>query len=191
MRKLPSGLFIITNFVVMGVLLAACGTASPTTTTPPTAQPTQPATEVVATKIVPTQASAPTATATGLPETVATKTEDIVGVWRGRGGSPNDPPATYWYFNPDGTYRVTFDMEQFAGETSVEAGKFSFDGQQVVLEATQSGCAGGPEAIGHYEVKKVQLAVNVTRLNFTALDELCTNRQTALGILMPFVKVSP
>ena len=116
----------------------------------------------------------------------------LVGIWRGHGGTPSDPPQTYWWFKPDGTYTVTFELEQFSDNFSVESGTFIVNGTQLILEATSNGCSGDPvTAKGTYEA---ELSFNgegsPQALKLQAVSEECTNRKNALGLL-PYVQAQP
>lgn len=125
----------------------------------------------------------PAPVAEALVRLTATKTEDIAGMWQGRGGAPGDPPIL-WRFEADGTYRLAFTEEQFADGFFIERGTYTFDGAKLSLVPEQNGCA--PE-IGIYVAqitKKGDLPPNLTMI---AVDDPCPNRKTSLAGPMPMM----
>lgn len=126
-------------------------------------------------------------------EVFISQPDQLAGIWRGRGGNASDPAQSYWWFKPDGTYVVTFDLEQFEAGYFVEAGKFGFDGAQLILEATSKGCAAVPdEVMATYEAG---LALNAdgtpAHLNLKPVSEGCMDRQNALGGAVFYVQAMP
>ena len=136
-------------------------------------------------------AAEPTASETS--EILASKPGDLIGVWRGQPGSPGDPPQTYWWFQADGTYRVTFEIERFSDNYSVEQGRLSFDGTTLTLEAAENGCAGAAaEAKATYEARVVVRDGNQpVRLKLTPVSEPCAARRNALSGSMAYKQPQP
>lgn len=126
-------------------------------------------------------------------EKVVSSAELMTGIWRGRPGSPGDPPQTYWWFQADGTYRAAFEVFQFNENYSIESGSFTFDGTSLTLKADDGGCAGDPAFdTGVYEVKLISNADGTpARLTFTMLDDDCNPRKNAIRGPLSFVQMHP
>lgn len=149
--------------------------------------------EIVAQGPIPAPAAAaPTAELPPLApgETVITSNAELAAsLWRGRGGNPDDPPQTIWRFDAAGSYRVAFEVEQFAEGYFIEAGKYSFEGNQLILTATSRGCAAIPEeAVGRYEARITLQGGKASRIRLLPLTESCADRQRALTGFLPAVQ---
>jgi hypothetical protein len=75
----------------------------------------------------------PTLPALAEGEMVVTQPEELIGIWRGHGGSPGDPPQSFWEFTEKGTYRVAFTLEQLMEGARIEAGNYCFEETGLVL----------------------------------------------------------
>jgi hypothetical protein len=153
--------------------------------------------EVVAQGSVPISeatVAAPASTPTLMAnQVIVTSSEQIIGVWRGRGGSPGDPPQMYWWFQADGTYRVAFEISQFAEGYSVEAGSYSFDGTAFTMKAGKGGCAGDPTTdTGVYELRLISKADGTPeKLSFVILNENCDPRKNSTRAFLPYMQAQP
>jgi steroid delta-isomerase-like uncharacterized protein len=125
-------------------------------------------------------------------QVMATTIDQLIGIWRGRAGSPGDPPQTYWWFRDDGTYRVAFEIAQFNEGYSIEAGAYAFEGASLVLVAGKGGCADPASNTGTYEAKLTSNADGTpSQLTFTILNDSCDPRKTGLSGLLPYVQAQP
>lgn len=126
-------------------------------------------------------------------ESIVSSPEAMIGIWRGRPGSPGDPPQTYWWFKADGTYRVVFEVEQFSDNYSVESGTYTFSDTSLVLKALSGGCADDPAVdTGTYDVKLISNADGTpARLVFTMQEDNCNPRQNAIRGPAAFVQAQP
>jgi hypothetical protein len=125
-------------------------------------------------------------------ETVVTSSEELVGIWRGRGGSPGDPPQAFWEFTGEGAYRVAFNLQDLIDGFSIEAGQYSFEGNVLVLQASRGGCAADDEknqySTGRYEARITRSDSGRVTLRMISIEEACISRRTSLGGVLPIVE---
>jgi steroid delta-isomerase-like uncharacterized protein len=118
---------------------------------------------------------------------------ELAGIWRGRAGSPGDPPESFWWFKPDGTYQIAYTVEQLREGFAVERGTYSVQEGRLVLHATAAGCADDvAEATGTYQVRLARTADGQPyRLQLLSLSDECTPRKNGTQGFMPFLTEAP
>jgi steroid delta-isomerase-like uncharacterized protein len=129
--------------------------------------------------------------AQAVSESPITSISDMVGIWQGQPGEPGDPPQSYWWFQPDGRYQIVFELHQFVDGFPVEAGTFSFDNEQLTLEATQGGCEGEEGKAVYTAVLKRSPDGKRSWLNLSVVSEPCSSRRNGARYDMPWVREKP
>lgn len=159
------------------VLLVAIGCAPTATPTeiPPTPTPTPIPT--TPTPLPPTATSPPRPTDTPPPEAIASKVEDVVGVWK----SLFEGRVAYMHFKPDGTFNLTKAVEELS--TSYVTGKFWFEG--TVFHVDDELCRGP----GTYEVRVLKEGDKRIQLTFVKIKDSC--RERANDWRKPMIWVGP
>jgi hypothetical protein len=131
------------------MLFAACASATlePATPTPlpPTSTPTP---------LPPTATPAPV-------EVIATKVEDLVGIWTTRFKGE----AAYLQYRADGTFRIAYTVADLVSKPAV-SGTFWFEG---TLFNTKDNLCGK----GTYEVRVQKGGDKPVQLSFTVVNDLC------------------
>jgi hypothetical protein len=146
-------LILISAIVLVALTLSACGAPSPT----------------------------PVPTPTVVPEVLASKAEDVVGVWLLDAGSEGEYHLEY---TKEGTYSTTAVSGPVKGAT-FDAGKFWFEGTQLKFESSESsgGCltqqGETKPCIGTYQVYVTQQGDKPT-LRFVAVEDQFFNRKDML-----------
>ncbi len=116
---------------------------------------------------------------TGPCDLIATKAEDIAGVWKQYLIGPvfNAPDGmAYIRFNSDGTMNLANSIENSAKpETSYASGTFSFDGQVVTYGAVvgaPSPCDVPPQ----YQLRVLKYGDKPVALRYVAINDPCVDR---------------
>jgi hypothetical protein len=143
-------LILISAIVLVTLTLSACGAPSPT----------------------------PVPTPTVVPEVLASKAEDVVGVWFLDGGSEGEFHLEY---TKEGTYSLTAVSGSVKGGT-FDAGKFWFEGTQLKFESTEDCLTAQGETkpcIGTYQVYVTKQG-DKPALRFVAVEDQFFSRKDAL-----------
>jgi hypothetical protein len=115
---------------------------------------------------------------TPAPEILATKAEDIVGLWQGKTCLGH---ITHTEYTKEGTFCVTVVNGDAKGMKS-DQGKFWFEGSQLKLESEGGTCltAQGETitCIGTYQVYVTKQADKPVKLKFVAVDDQYTTRRS-------------
>jgi hypothetical protein len=142
------------------LLLSACASGPPESATPTPPPPT-----ATPTPLPPTATSIPRPTDTPRPGEIASKVEDVVGVWESRfQGS-----VAYMHFMPDGTFELTDSVGSLESRLYV-FGKFWFEGTEFRVD--DSGCRDP----GTYEVRVLGQEDKRIQLTFTGIKDFCLER---------------
>jgi hypothetical protein len=143
-------LILISAIVLVALPLSACGVPSPT----------------------------PVPTPTVVPEVLASKAEDVVGVWLLDAGSEGEYHLEY---TKEGTYSTTAVSGPYKGAT-FDAGKFWFEGTQLKFESS-GGCltAQGETkpCIGTYQVYVTKQG-DKPALRFVVVEDQFADRKSVL-----------
>lgn len=112
-------------------------------------------------------------------DVIATKAEDIVGVWKQYLLAPffNAPGGmAYIRFNADGTFNLADSIENSAKpDTSYASGTFSFDGQVVTYGAV----VGAPppcDTPPQYQLRVMKYGDKPVALRYVAISDPCVGR---------------
>jgi len=140
------------------VLLVAIGCA-------PTATPTEIPLTPAPITLPPTATSPPQPTDTPPPGAIASKVEDMVGVWKSRFVGT----VAYMHFKPDGTFNLTKTVEGLES-TPYVTGKFWFEG--TVFHVDDDGC----HDPGTYEVRVLKEGDKPIQLTFVKIKDSCRER---------------
>ena len=164
--RLNTIIMIVLLCFASGLVFAQDATPEPAASTP---LPPEMATELV-----------PCATGvTGPCDLIATKPEDIAGVWKQYLIGPvfNAPGGmAYIRFNTDGTLNLADSVEHSAKpETSYASGTFSFEGQVV----TYGAIVGAPPPCNtppQYQLRVLKYGDQPVALRYVAISDPCTDR---------------
>jgi hypothetical protein len=140
-----------------------------------TVEPTAPALPAsMDTALVPCAADA-----TGPCDLIATKAEDIVGVWKQYLGGPrfNAPGGmAYIRYNADGTYVIADSIANTAQPTApYPSGTFSFEGAQFIIGPA----VGAPPPCNiapHYQLRVLKVGDQPVALRYVPISEGCPSR---------------
>jgi hypothetical protein len=143
------------------------------------------ATQVAALSAVPAFALPPSmatalvpcaAEVTGPCDLIATKAEDIAGVWKQYLSGPDLDPlggTAYMHYHADGTFILTDSVENTV--KIYRAGTFTFDGPQLVFAAITQAPApcNGP---GVFQIRVLKYDDKPVALRYVAISDTCTGR---------------
>jgi hypothetical protein len=117
--------------------------------------------------------------AIGPCDLIATKAEDIVGVWKQYLIGPvfNAPGGmAYIRFNADGTFNLADSIENSANpETSYASGTFSFEGQVVTYGAVV-GAPAPCDTPPQYQLRVLKYGDQPVALRYVAISDPCVDR---------------
>jgi hypothetical protein len=193
--KIQTGLIKVAAIVALFVLLAVSSLAS-STQRAGALQATQAATMPA----VPTAAALPpnmakalvpcAAGVTGPCDLIATKAEDIAGVWKQYFNNPrfNAPGGVaYIRYNADGTYILADSIENTAKPfKNYPTGTFKFEGDQFIFSPAAD--APAPCDIPpHYQLRVLKYGDKPVALRYVAISETCPARLQDLNQALVWV----
>lgn len=160
------GPWVKSAVIAMALTLAATGCSPSAASVPPTQPP-------------------PTPT----PEVLASKVEDVVGLWLGKTCLGH---RTHTEYTQEGTFCVTVVSGDAKGMRS-DQGKFWFEGTQLKIESEGGLCltAQGEmiACIGTYQVYVTKEGEKPVKLKFVALDDQYTARKSTMhNTIFPLVE---
>jgi hypothetical protein len=127
---------------------------------------------------------------TGACDLIATKPEDIVGVWKQYLGGPRFNTAdgmAYIRYNADGSYVIANSVENTAQPyEGYPSGTYHFDGIQFVIGPA----AGAPPPCDippHYQLRVLKYGDQPVALRYVSIDDRCTNRLQDLSQALVWV----
>lgn len=162
---------MLTRLLILLLIGAALSTACQPT--PPAPSPTSEPTPTLAPTETPTPAPSPTSvatppTATPAPEVLATRLQDVAGLWIAtRTGLQG---GIYMELKEIGFYR----MYWASSLDHVDSGKFSFAGTQFKWETASGYCSRTPT--GSYEVHVTKQDDQPVQLRFSLIEDDCGDR---------------
>jgi hypothetical protein len=134
--------------------------------------------------------SIPTTTRILEPEVLATKPEDVLGVWLVI-YSPNDrfPSAeNHWEHTADGNRIATFTTGAMKGYKTTA--KYWFEGGLYKIQYPQGSSEPNSFAIGAYQVYVTKQGGKAVQLRFVAVDDQYADRKNRM-IYKPWTRVEP
>jgi hypothetical protein len=173
--------------IVAALIVSACGTQATTIPVPTQAPPTQaPPTQAPSTDIPTVEP-----TATFEPEVQVTRSEEILGAWKGNSQPVNIPFQLI--FQENGLYSVKVTEGQYKG-TTIDSGKYLFDGSNLNLQ-TSTKCENLQgdtfDCIGVYEVYITNQAGKPVQLRLIPIDDKYAGRKNDLTRLPLSIVITP
>lgn len=112
-------------------------------------------------------------------EFIASKVEDLVGIWETRGGGA----VAYWQFEADGTLNVAPTVEMLEKRWAMISGTFWFEGTVFHMKDNHV------SPTGTYEVRVQEEKGKPIHLSFTVIDDPVTGRVRELTAGMSRVEL--
>jgi hypothetical protein len=110
---------------------------------------------------------------------IATKPEDIVGVWKQYLGDPSfnaSDGMAYIRYNADGTFTLADTVEHTAAPyESYPRGTFHFDGAQFVIDPVE-GIPAPCDGAGNFQLRVVKYGDEPVSLRYVPISDACTPR---------------
>jgi hypothetical protein len=122
---------------------------------------------------------------------IATKAEDIAGVWKQYLGGPrfNAPEGmAYIRYNADGTYVIADSEENTAKPyESYPSGAYHFDGAQFIIDPVKGSPCAGP---GIFQLRVLKYGDDPVALRYVLISDPCTGRLQDLSQALVWVAPS-
>lgn len=119
---------------------------------------------------------------TGPCDLIATKAEDIVGVWKQYLGGPqfNAPKSmAYIRYNSDRTYVIADSIENTAKPfKNYPTGTYQFDGARFIVDPVVGSPCPGP---GIFQLRVLKYGDNPVALRYVTISDPCTGRSQDLS----------